>query len=530
MAQYKINDTTLTNIADAIRNKTGELTKIAQVPMDAPTVYNVVVPAGSRLEDIITDRPIVHNVSWIDINFTFDYANALSYLSDNITVFNGSTAMGSAVQLGSGKNQNKSFVISASNPTTNIYFKSSAPSKEYGVKIEISYYDANDNLITVQEAEVVNTMTPEQMVDEINSIQTGGVPEAALNITGNCSYRFAYNGWDWFIKNFGNQITTNNITSANNMFIGSDKLTNIPFDINLEKGTTLSSSTVSYIFQNCSALKTLPLINGDLAVPSSAYSGNLDFAYMFQGCSHLREIPEDYFWNIAGEAYWNKAQEFTSGSRCNLFSYCQSLRKHPDISMLKNKVGYYNCLYSNLFNYCYALDEVVDLPVLELELTSNAFGATFSNCHHLKDITFETNEDGTAKTAKWKSQTIDLGSSAKIGYTSNQGNMTQFNSGLTDATRIDTADEWEELKDNPDAWTSNASYSRYNHESAVRTINSLPDTSAYLATAGGTNTIKFYSVQGSGTKNADGTNGAISKLTEEEIAVAAAKGWTVTFG
>ena len=65
-------------------------------------------------------------------------------------------------------------------------------------------------------------------------------------------------------------------------------------------------------------------------------------------------------------------------------------------------------------------------------------------------------------------------------------------------------------------------YSRYNHNSAVRTINSLPDTSAYLATAGGTNTIKFEGQSGAST---DG--GAINTLTEEEIAVATAKGWSV---
>lgn len=67
------------------------------------------------------------------------------------------------------------------------------------------------------------------------------------------------------------------------------------------------------------------------------------------------------------------------------------------------------------------------------------------------------------------------------------------------------------------------SASVYNHDSAVETINSLPDTSAYLASAGGTNTIKFKGDSGSAT---DG--GAINTLTEEEIAVATAKGWTVT--
>jgi hypothetical protein len=75
------------------------------------------------------------------------------------------------------------------------------------------------------------------------------------------------------------------------------------------------------------------------------------------------------------------------------------------------------------------------------------------------------------------------------------------------------------LKNDPDWYSSKVEYSRYNHDSAVNTINSLPDTSAY-----GTNTIKFKGAAGSAT---DG--GAINTLTEEEIAVAAVKGWTVTF-
>ena len=80
------------------------------------------------------------------------------------------------------------------------------------------------------------------------------------------------------------------------------------------------------------------------------------------------------------------------------------------------------------------------------------------------------------------------------------------------------------MKNDPDWWTMKVEYSRYNHDSAVATINSLPDTSAYLATAGGTNTIKFSGAAGSAT---DG--GAINTLTEEEIAVATAKGWTCSF-
>jgi hypothetical protein len=44
-----------------------------------------------------------------------------------------------------------------------------------------------------------------------------------------------------------------------------------------------------------------------------------------------------------------------------------------------------------------------------------------------------------------------------------------------------------------------------------------------VSASGGTNTIKFKGASGAKT---DG--GAINTLTEEEIAVAAAKGWTVS--
>jgi hypothetical protein len=80
------------------------------------------------------------------------------------------------------------------------------------------------------------------------------------------------------------------------------------------------------------------------------------------------------------------------------------------------------------------------------------------------------------------------------------------------------------LKDDPDWFTCDVAYSRYNHDSAVATINSLPDTSEFLLECEGYNQITFNGAAGS---NTDG--GAISNLTEAEIAVAAAKGWTVTF-
>ena len=139
------------------------------------------------------------------------------------------------------------------------------------------------------------------------------------------------------------------------------------------------------------------------------------------------------------------------------------------------------------------LSEALNLPVVVINsglgLTSDQFSFNaFYNCYSLSRITFETNADGSPIVAQWKSQTLDL--TSYVGYSGT---------------------------------TTSVGDSVYNHDSAVETINSLPDTSAYLASAGGTNTIKFKGASGSAT-----AGGAINTLTEEEIAVAAAKGWTVT--
>jgi hypothetical protein len=150
------------------------------------------------------------------------------------------------------------------------------------------------------------------------------------------------------------------------------------------------------------------------------------------------------------------------------------------------------------------------------------FYNTFKDCARAKEITFETNNGQPIET-QWKNQSIDFtDAGAKISGSAIQ-NFTGYNSGITTDKQVKDDTTYQALKDDPDWFSTSFNYSRYNHDSAVNTINSLPDTSAYLASAGGTNTIKFKKAAGSAT---DG--GAIENLTAEEIAVAAAKGWTVT--
>ena len=92
------------------------------------------------------------------------------------------------------------------------------------------------------------------------------------------------------------------------------------------------------------------------------------------------------------------------------------------------------------------------------------------------------------------------------------------------AKQVTDASTYNQLKDTADWWTADVAYSKYDRQSAIATIKSLPDTKNYLSSNGGTNTIKFKKSAGS----AKGDNYNMSKLSASEIAVATAKGWTVS--
>ena len=208
-----------------------------------------------------------------------------------------------------------------------------------------------------------------------------------------------------------------------------------------------------------------------------------------------------------------------------MFDSCFSLRSIP-MNIFKSGNPYNN--YSNSYFYygfgnCCTLDQLENLPIpyTKATWTSNAFYNTFAGCNRLKNVTFALN-NGVPYTVTWKSQVIDL--TNYVGYAKFSKDILNHNSGITANKVVKDDASYQLLKNDPDWFTYNINYSRYNHDSAVATINSLPDTSAYLASKGGTNTIKFKGAAGSAT---DG--GAINTLTSEEIAVATAKGWTVTF-
>lgn len=354
-------------------------------------------------------------------------------------------------------------------------------------------------------------IAPGSMPTEIRGIQTGGgggeLPEEALIITGNCDYRFANNGWNWFVETYGNRITTKDITNLEHMFYYTKlECQDIPFAIRGKSNTKLHAKNT---FAHCNS-ETIRLADISFASMQSTFSY----------CSKLKNL---YFENCN----WTTMQtgSGTAYSGNDLFNNCNSLRHIPEdflkqIYNLKVTSKYY-VLFQNGFYQCYGLDEIRGISPRTGTLTSNVFTNTFNDCARVLNIVFDTQEDGTPYIANWKNQIIDL--SGYIGHVSSSKDKNTWilltNAGITaDKEVIDNA-TYQALKNDPDWFTCDVNYSRYNHDSAVETINSLPDCSA----SGGANTIKFKGAAGELT---DG--GAINTLTEAEIAVAAAKGWTVT--
>lgn len=225
---------------------------------------------------------------------------------------------------------------------------------------------------------------------------------------------------------------------------------------------------------------------------------------------------------IAHSIYNKEGSEYSTGS---------SVSNNIDFTKILSEVNCFPFIYKN-----------------SIPITSNVW-STYQTKYFLKELKFCTN-NGIPYEVKWKNQNFDFGSSQyPIGYSTGSGNsnislQTRYNyrdhnifykdKELTTLEEVQA--RYNELKNG--RWYAQSSrqityegasrymsllFSRYNHDSAVNTINSLPDTSAYLATAGGTNTIKFKNYQGALT---DG--GGINNLTQEEIQVATDKGWTVT--
>lgn len=372
------------------------------------------------------------------------------------------------------------------------------------------------------------TYTPDEGVDGFNKVivnvpaDFGDLPEDLLYLTGDQSYRFRGNSWGSFLNKYGNQITSANITNIQYMFTDNSKIQNIPFALNMSETTACGFSNA---FTSASKLEHLPIIS-NCKVNTSGLQN------MCNNCHNLAEINIDFDnWDLSNPVNYQYSYEG------NWHANCYSIRTIPmsyynKLFQLKTtgKTSYFYSIYYNLAWNCFNLDEIIDMPVMVLDkYTSNAFSSTITNTYRLKNFTFKVQEDGTPySTSNWKSQIIDLtlAGYCLLGDTYQKRDSYLYNSGITIDKCIYDDATYQALKNDPDSYVCGYSkenplhYSRYNKASAIRTINSLPDVSG----SGGTNTIKFKGEAGLKTDA-----GAINTMTPEEIAVATAKGWTVSF-
>lgn len=364
-------------------------------------------------------------------------------------------------------------------------------------------------------------LTLDGMVEAIAAITTGGgeggydIPEGAFTLKNNISYMFRLGNFWWFLENNKDKIKTENLTSTVQTFYNNAGRTEIPISEYVFSDTGCDCESM---FDYCQNVKSLgKLVN---------FKPN-KMNKMFYSCQNLRELPDMTGFDLS--LLHNSTIPGTQ-----VFLGCYSLRRIPE-DFLKELYGKtnnaYSCIMNQSFTDCLVLEELKGISIQKGTgtISSSSLFSGLNGLFRLKELTFDTNEDGTAMEAKWQKQTLNLGKLMYIGYADTLFNKYQYiyqkNSGITLETRIVDAETYELYKNHPDAWTTEAAYSRYNHDSAVNTINSIPDCSAYLSSSGGTNnTIKFLGESGSAT---DG--GAINTLTEEEIAVAVAKGWTITF-
>ena len=398
---------------------------------------------------------------------------------------------------------------------------------------------------------------PDGMVAAIESITTGGgsavLPEELKVITGDVQHLFSKDYATLYVNTYGKQLTTKDLYNAQ-MFQGNRTIEEVPFDLNIASGYT------NNLFDGCSKLKKIKDIN--IANPANTENS---IQGLFYGCYELKEIGVirnpmitrlgstfercnnlNYF-QIEGAVSVNTGIDWAN----NIFSYCFGLRE-VDSSFLKllrlNKKYTWGSGYKSTFQFCFSMDRIVGLGVpissSSETYTENLYSDVFEQCNRLDELTFETNDDGTPKELYANNQVIDL--SVQVGYCPNsswrvcnivgdimEGQLVpqfydyiQPSASPTDIWNYQiTADKHtEEYYNHKDSWTEDLLYSRYNHRSMVNTINSLPDTSTFISSNGGTNTIKFKSNQGD-----NSPWGGASNLTEEEIAVATAKGWTVSF-
>lgn len=300
------------------------------------------------------------------------------------------------------------------------------------------------------------------------------------------------------------------------------------------------SVTINSAFLNCANLRKIP----NFVTKDGKINLNQSFR-TFENCYKLEQEEFDKFIKL----------DFSSTPQLPSFNNNYNL-KHIDLTQAVN--GLVPWGEGNYWSFQLLIGSQPNLRTIKLpawnpkqdsepfELSSYYWGR-WDGMTMLNSITFSTEESGVATKAKIKNCLIYIENDYGCGQimtelmkypdeplTKDDNVFKDITSSTCTIERIKAG--YERVKNSPN-WCSVCDYainyqgkiiypriltSRFNHKSMIDLINTLPDTSEYIAAKGGTNTLKLCKYMGDLTDE-----GGTSNLTEEEIAVATAKGWTI---
>lgn len=240
MAVYTIQDTTLRDIADAIRDKKGEVLEIEcqMTNSVANTSFNIVAGKTYRLI-LIPSELIADGEGQLEFSTQTASGNYAGYFGSVITKYVVDEPM--------------EFIFTPSYSGT-LFRIVNITKRGTGSKI----VSAIVKLAEIKEdGSLANAYKPSEIAETINEFEV--IPNVASTITGNCSRRFSNGGWDWFLNQMSDKITTKDISSADYMFYSSN-VSEIPFDINLTVITNSSHHNLQNLFASAKNISTVPMI------------------------------------------------------------------------------------------------------------------------------------------------------------------------------------------------------------------------------------------------------------------------------
>lgn len=356
------------------------------------------------------------------------------------------------------------------------------------------------------------TYKPADMAAAINSLPTGG---GKFVLSGADGKSFWQNTSSAIFNKYAKFNLTNNLEIDPEIGIrdGAYMFKSYPEE---EVPLTIYHATTgcnfNSMFLGCDKLKKAPLFRPAKSPDSNNTVINRQFFRMFLSCYLLTDIPEDWLDWDEWENYFKNNPNAEIEFR-DMFTSCHSLKSIPKRLL---HLGAYGDIFNIPFDDCYNIEKLEEVGYRVN--TKNVVEAGSSTQYFLIDSyklsKFTLNNSGPSALDK---TVLDC---SCCGY-STKSSMSGYEVyGFTPETEVTDDATYQALK-NTDYWTKKPQYSRYNHNSMVETINSLPEIVKINSTH--TNNIIFGNEQGHWTDEGGGY-----ALTEEEIAVASAKGWTVT--